>query len=370
MEHADYMELALRLAEAGIGQTSPNPVVGCVIVNNGEIVGIGAHLKAGEPHAEVHAVRMAGDRAEGATVYVTLEPCSHYGRTPPCADLLVEKRVARVFIATSDPNPKVSGQGIEKLRSANIQVEIGLLKERADALNEKFFHYVSTGTPFITLKSAVSLDGKTATETGESQWITGESARRDVHRYRAEHDAILVGVNTVIADNPSLTTRLSGGGKNPIRIVLDHNLRIPRDAKVLTDGEAETWIITTSAAAAEKGKNYESDSVKLLTLPSEQIEIQPLLAKLGSEEITSLFVEGGATVNGSFLRARAVQQVITYIAPKLLGGGAAPTSFEGEGIGKLTDAVGLSFVSVEKIGGDIKIVSRRSEGNGHVYRDY
>lgn len=370
MEHVDYMELALQLAGAGKGQTSPNPVVGCVIVKNGQIVGVGAHLKAGEPHAEVHAVKMAGDEAVGATVYVTLEPCSHYGKTPPCADLLIEKRVDRVFMATTDPNPKVSGRGIEKLRKAGIKVEVGLLKNKADEMNEMFFHYVSTQTPFVTLKTAASLDGKTATVNGESQWITGEEARRDVHRYRAEHDAILVGVNTVITDNPSLTTRLSGGGKNPIRIVLDHHLRTPIEANVITDGKAETWIVTTQAAADKRGPSYESAGVKIFPVSTEKVEVQPLLKVLGAESVTSLFVEGGATVNGSFLRAGAVQQVITYIAPKLLGGTSAPTSFEGKGIGKLADAVDLTFVTLEKLGEDIKIVSRPKEGIAHVHRDY
>lgn len=358
MDHRDYMELALHLAEAGKGQTGPNPIVGAVIVKEGRVVGLGTHLKAGEAHAEVHALRMAGSEARGATVYVTLEPCSHFGKTPPCVDFLIENEVGRVFVATTDPNPNVSGRGIEKLRNAGIEVEVGLKKEEADALNEMFFHYIRTKSPFVTLKSATSLDGKIATVSGESQWITGEQARYDAHRYRAEHDAILVGVNTVLADNPTLTARLSGGAKNPIRIVLDHHLRTPLNANVVQVGDAETWIVTREAAAKKRGSQY---NVRVVPFPDKQIEIRSLLQWLGSEGITSLLVEGGATVNDSFLRAGAVQQVITYIAPKLLGGASAPTSFGGRGIERLADARSLTVASVEQLGNDMKIVSRPEE---------
>jgi diaminohydroxyphosphoribosylaminopyrimidine deaminase/5-amino-6-(5-phosphoribosylamino)uracil reductase len=358
LDHQDYMRLALDLAKSGKGQTRPNPIVGAVVVKDGRIVGIGAHLKAGEAHAEVHALTMAGSQAEGATVYVTLEPCSHHGKTPPCTDLLIEKGIRRVFVAATDPNPRVAG--IEKLRKAGIPVEVGLLQQEAEALNEMFFHYIRTNTPFVTLKSAISLDGKIATVGGESQWITGKASRYDVHRYRDEHDAILVGVNTVIADNPSLTTRLEGEGKNPIRIVLDHQLRTPTDANIVRDGEAQTWIVTTQATAAEKRFAYEQNGVKILSLPGEKIEIDPLLKRLGAEGIISLFVEGGAIVNGSFLEARAIQRVITYMSPKLLGGKTAPTSFGGAGIIHLENAFQLEIESVEKLGEDIKIVSRKA----------
>ncbi|HET7579438.1 MAG TPA: bifunctional diaminohydroxyphosphoribosylaminopyrimidine deaminase/5-amino-6-(5-phosphoribosylamino)uracil reductase RibD [Bacillales bacterium] len=358
MDHQDYMELALQLAASGKGQTSPNPAVGAAVVKEGRIIGLGAHLKAGEPHAEVHALRMAGEKATGATVYVTLEPCSHFGKTPPCADLLIEQGVSRVFVATTDPNPEVSGRGIAKLREAGIEVEVGLLKSQADAINEMFFHYISTKTPFVTLKSAISLDGKIATASGESQWITGEEARNDAHQYRDQHDAILVGINTVLADNPSLTTRLSGGGKNPIRIILDRQLRTPLDANVVKDEKADTWIVTTQSAAEQKGSQYQQPGVKILAMPDETIEINSLLEQLGHEGITSLLVEGGATVNDAFLRAGAVQQVITYIAPKLIGGQTAPTSFTGMGIEKLADALTLEIVSTEKIGEDLKLVSK------------
>ncbi|GLH65097.1 bifunctional diaminohydroxyphosphoribosylaminopyrimidine deaminase/5-amino-6-(5-phosphoribosylamino)uracil reductase RibD [Parageobacillus sp. G301] len=352
-----YMRLAIEIAKAGIGQTSPNPVVGAVVVKDGEIVGFGAHLKAGEPHAEVHAIRMAGEKAKGSTVYVTLEPCSHYGKTPPCADLLVETGVQRVVIATTDPNPLVAGKGIEKLRSAGIDVKLGVLKEEADELNRVFFHYIATKTPFVTLKYASSLDGKIATTTGESKWITSEAAREDVHRYRAVHDAILVGVNTVIADNPSLTVRLSEGGKNPIRIVLDTHLRTPLDANILNDGQAETWIVVGSEISVEKRKRYEKENVQIISMKKPRIDIDELLRVLGGKRITSLFVEGGSHVHDSFVRAKAVNEIVAYFAPKIIGGKQAPTPIGGIGFAGMADVMQLEIRRVETIGPDIKIVA-------------
>ncbi|MBU8907876.1 bifunctional diaminohydroxyphosphoribosylaminopyrimidine deaminase/5-amino-6-(5-phosphoribosylamino)uracil reductase RibD [Desertibacillus haloalkaliphilus] len=357
MNDREYMTLAIQLAKATTGQTSPNPVVGSVVVKDGQIKGMGAHLKAGEPHAEVHALTMAGDEAIGATIYVTLEPCSHHGRTPPCADLIIKKGVRRVVIATVDPNPVVAGKGIEKLQAAGIEVEVGLLKEEADQINQVFFHYMKTKRPFVTLKSASSLDGKTATVTKESKWITGNAAREDSHRYRHQHDAIMVGIGTVIEDNPSLTTRLQNGGKNPLRIILDHQLRIPLDATVVCDQQAPTWIVTSVDAPDEKEEKLESLGVKVVRLQTSEIDIPVLLDVLGEKGITSLFVEGGATLHGSFLVAGTINQVITYIAPKLIGGKDAIPSIAGEGIESMSDVVELEVQSMERIGEDIKIVS-------------
>lgn len=357
MNDYDYMQLALNLAQSADGQTTPNPLVGAVVVKDNQILGMGAHLKAGEPHAEIHALTMAGEKAKGATIYVTLEPCSHHGRTPPCADLIIKKELKRVVIATTDPNPKVAGRGIAKLRNAGIDVEVGLLKAEADQINQIFYHYIKTKKPFVTLKSATSLDGKIATVTGESQWITGEEARRDVHQYRHQHDAILVGVGTVLADNPTLTTRLQLGGKNPTRIILDHKLRTPLDANVVRDGKAETWIITSSSASPEKIANLREAGVKVLQVSNERIQIGEMLTLLGEHGISSLFVEGGAEVNGSFLLEGAVNQVVTYIAPKLIGGKFAPTAFGGTGIEKIDDVLSLEIKHIEKIGEDIKVIS-------------
>ncbi|WP_102345035.1 bifunctional diaminohydroxyphosphoribosylaminopyrimidine deaminase/5-amino-6-(5-phosphoribosylamino)uracil reductase RibD [Bacillus sp. Marseille-P3661] len=357
MTDEQYMRLAIELAANTKGQTSPNPLVGAVVVKNNQIVGMGAHLKAGEPHAEVHAIHMAGEKAKNATIYVTLEPCSHHGRTPPCADLLIKNEVSRVVIASTDPNPLVAGKGIKKLRDAGIEVDVGVLKEEAEALNEVFFHYISTRTPYVTLKSATTLDGKIATVTGESKWITSEEARLDVHKYRHRHDAILVGVNTVIKDNPQLTTRLPLGGKNPIRIVLDTNLRIPEHAALLNDGCAPTWVVSGKNAPLEKIQLLKEKNIEMIQLPTEKINIPSFLKAIAEKGISSLYVEGGAEINGSFIKEKAVNQVITYIAPKIIGGTAAPTSIGGEGFENLSDSLQLVIKSVEQIGPDIKIIS-------------
>jgi diaminohydroxyphosphoribosylaminopyrimidine deaminase / 5-amino-6-(5-phosphoribosylamino)uracil reductase len=357
----EYMAFAIQLARQMQGQTSPNPVVGAVVVNNQQIVGMGAHLKAGEPHAEVHAIQMAGDKAKGSTVYVTLEPCSHYGKTPPCSNLLIDSQVKRVVIASADPNPLVAGQGIERLKAAGIDVQIGVLKEEADALNTVFFHHISTGRPYVTLKAATSLDGKIATRAGESQWITSEPARLDVHKLRHQSDAILVGVGTVLKDDPSLTTRLPNGGKNPIRIILDSNLRTPLHSKVVTDGLAKTWIVTCHPDP-EKIAHFEARGVRVFKLGGEQISLPDLLDQLGSEKITSLFVEGGGQVNGSFIEEGLVDQVIVYFAPKIIGGTNAPSPIGGMGFLKMSEVMTLEIKSVEKLGPDIKVVAIPSRG--------
>ncbi|MCO7174907.1 bifunctional diaminohydroxyphosphoribosylaminopyrimidine deaminase/5-amino-6-(5-phosphoribosylamino)uracil reductase RibD [Sporolactobacillus kofuensis] len=350
------MKLALDLARATVGQTSPNPAVGAVVLNHGEIVGVGAHLKAGEAHAEVHALQMAGDRAEGGTLYVTLEPCSHFGKTPPCADLIIKKKLKKVVIASSDPNPLVSGRGIAKMRQAGIIVETGLLKEEADQLNPFFFHYIKTGLPFVTLKIACSLDGKTATAAGESQWITSDGSRLDGYQLRKTHDAILVGIKTVLADDPNLTTHTDGGEGNPLRIVLDTHLRIPEDAQLITDQLAPTWIITGSKINADKKQRMQSRQVRIISMPSEQIMIKDVLRYLGEQKITALLVEGGATIHGSFLTASAYQQVITYLAPKLIGGRDATPAIGGQGIPKLADVEQMTLTHVERIEDDLKII--------------
>jgi diaminohydroxyphosphoribosylaminopyrimidine deaminase/5-amino-6-(5-phosphoribosylamino)uracil reductase len=357
MDDQYYMNVAIDLAKKATGQTSPNPVVGSVVVKDGEIVGFGAHLKAGEAHAEVHAIRMAGDKANGSTVYVTLEPCSHHGKTPPCSDLLIHSQVKRVVIASVDPNPLVAGEGINKLKKAGILVDVGICEPEALALNDVFFHYIKMKKPYVTLKTASSLDGKTATFTKDSKWITGEDARLDVHRYRHRHDGILVGVGTVIADNPSLTTRLPGGGKNPVRIILDTHLRTPIDARVIIDKISPTWIITGAEVNEKKIEALTNQQVTVLKLPTKEIEIGNLLTLLGDRGITSLFVEGGATVNGSFLEAGAINQVITYIAPKLIGGAEAPTMIGGTGFSSIGDCMNLRIKECTRIGQDIKIVS-------------
>ncbi|HDR7770184.1 TPA: bifunctional diaminohydroxyphosphoribosylaminopyrimidine deaminase/5-amino-6-(5-phosphoribosylamino)uracil reductase RibD [Bacillus paranthracis] len=362
MTDQEYMRIALQLAEGTSGQTSPNPMVGAVVVKDGNIVGMGAHLRAGEEHAEVHALHMAGDKAKGATVYVTLEPCSHFGKTPPCCELLIKKEVKRVVIATLDCNPLVSGNGKKRLEEAGIEVTTGVLEAEAVLLNRYFFHYMKTKHPFVTIKTAMSLDGKTATVTGESKWITSEDARADVHQYRHTHDAILVGVNTVIADNPHLTTRIPNGGQNPIRVILDTHLRTPPSSHVITDSLAPTWIIVGKDVNPEKIASYESENIAIFQMKTKQIEIQDVLHLLGEKQILSLFVEGGQTVHASFLQTKYFNEIVTYISPKLIGGKNAPTLFGGNGFSTLQDALSLEIQEMKQVGDDIKIVAHaRSE---------
>jgi diaminohydroxyphosphoribosylaminopyrimidine deaminase / 5-amino-6-(5-phosphoribosylamino)uracil reductase len=364
MNDRDYMNLAINLAKAATGQTSPNPHVGAVLVKDNQIIGMGAHLKAAEPHAEVHAISMAGEKARGATLYVTLEPCSHYGKTPPCSNLVIESGIKKVVVASVDPNPLVGGKGIARMRDAGIEVAVGLMEEEALSLNRIFFHYISSGLPFVTLKTAISLDGKTATAGGESKWITSEESRKDVHKFRHRHDAILVGVNTVIKDNPSLTTRLEGGGKNPVRVILDRTLRTPLESAVVNDHSATTIIVTGSEVNSADVKQFSDKGVEIVSLSTTEILIPDLLKKLGERGITSVYVEGGAEVHGSFLKERAFQQVITYIAPKLIGGKMAPSAFGGVGFLHLNEAVSLEMKEVTKIGQDIRIIAEPVQEGG------
>jgi diaminohydroxyphosphoribosylaminopyrimidine deaminase / 5-amino-6-(5-phosphoribosylamino)uracil reductase len=357
MDDEFYMNLALELASATQGQTAPNPVVGSVIVKDGEIVGLGAHLKAGEPHAEIHALRMAGEKALNADIYVTLEPCSHHGRTPPCADAIIRAGIKRAVICTLDPNPLVAGKGIEKLKKSGLEVTTGVLSERGDQLNEMFFHFIRERIPFVTLKQAITLDGKIATKTRNSKWITGEAARMDVHNERSKHSAILVGINTIMQDDPSLTNRNDIAGRQPTRIILDTHLKIDSTRKVLNDHQAETWIITGSDVSDNKIVEVENDYVRVIRLSSPVIEIKELLSRLGEEGITSVYVEGGQRVNASFIKIKAVNRIITYLSPKLIGGDDAPGMLGDLQVMNLDNAYQLQFESFEQIGDDIKITS-------------
>ncbi|TVP82803.1 MAG: bifunctional diaminohydroxyphosphoribosylaminopyrimidine deaminase/5-amino-6-(5-phosphoribosylamino)uracil reductase RibD [Alkalicoccus sp.] len=358
----NYMKLAIEMAASAKGQTSPNPLVGAVIVKQGEVIGLGAHLKAGEKHAEKHALDMAGSRAEGADMYVTLEPCSHTGRTPPCADAVIDAGIKRVFIGSDDPDPRVSGRGINKLRKAGVEVHTGFLKEEADALNFVFFHFAVTKTPYVTLKMAASIDGKIAASSGESKWITGSASRMDGHFLRHENDAILAGIETILADNPLLTTRLPQGGKNPLRIILDSRLRIPSDAKALNE-EAPSWIFTTEQAEESRIKELREAGVTVTVMSGFTIQLDEVMEKLGQADVSSLLVEGGGTVHDSFLREKLFQQVVLYMAPLLIGGKDAPSSVSGSGIHRLADVPRLKLLSVERLGEDTKHIFHRESRN-------
>lgn len=361
MNDEAYMRLALQMAAQSQGQTAVNPVVGCVIVKDGRIIGLGSHLQAGTPHAEIHALHMAGSEAAGSTVYVTLEPCSHFGRTPPCADRLIAERVKKVVIACKDPNPKVAGSGIEKLKQHGIKVEVGLLEQEAIQLNERFNKFIKEQMPFVTLKTANTLDGKIASHTGDSKWITNDLSRSYVHTLRHRHQAIMVGVETIIADNPKLTTRLTVPALNPLRIIVDSKLRTPMEAQVIqdvSDEESSTLLLTTEQASAEKQAAYEACGVEVLRCgKDEKVDLIKAMKLLGERGISSILLEGGGQLNGSMLEAKLIDKIILFFAPKIIGGGGkAPSNFMFPGFAQMNDAIGLENIRVEQFGDDVCII--------------
>lgn len=313
-----HMARALQLAERGLNTTTPNPRVGCVIVKNDNIIGQGWHARAGAPHAEINALLEAGDAAKGATVYVTLEPCSHYGRTPPCADALAEAGVARVIAAMTDPNPQVSGNGLSRLQSAGIQTQSGLLEAEARKLNEGFVKRMVFGHPFVRIKTASSLDGKTALSNGRSKWITGEAARRDVHRLRARSCAILTGVGTLIADDPQLNARGVDTPRQPLKVIVDSRLRTPPTARLLAEGKT---LIACAAPNAEGAVALEAAGARILCLPKAdgQVDLNALLSRLAQTGINEVMTEAGPSLNGALLAAGLVDEWVQYVAPVLLG---------------------------------------------------
>ncbi|MBF0623360.1 MAG: bifunctional diaminohydroxyphosphoribosylaminopyrimidine deaminase/5-amino-6-(5-phosphoribosylamino)uracil reductase RibD [Magnetococcales bacterium] len=349
------MARALALAARGAGRTRPNPTVGCVVVADGRAVGWGWHRRAGAPHAEVEALAMAGSRAQGATAYVTLEPCSHFGRTPPCADALIRAGVARVVAAVTDPNPRVAGQGLERLRQAGIEVTLGVGQQEASRLLAPFFSWVTRGRPSLTLKSAASLDGKIATRSGESQWITGPAARTRVQRLRDVHDLVLVGIGTVLADDPQLNCRLPGG-RDPVRLVVDSQLRTPPDSRILTSSTtAPTWIATTGTADPDRAKRLAAAGAEILHCPDDgqgRVDLAALLTLLGQRDITSVLSEAGGTLTQALLDARLADRLALFLAPRLIGGRTAPGFLAGAGIGHLADSPWLEDMTVTRLGDD------------------
>lgn len=357
MDESRYMAKALALARRAVGRTSPNPMVGAVIVAGGEIVGSGYHARAGEAHAEVVALRKAGARARGATLYVNLEPCAHTGRTGPCTGALIDAGIRRVVIAMRDPDPKVDGRGIARLLEAGIQVETGLLEGQALRLNESYAKHRRMGTPLVTLKWAMSLDGKIGSDRGTATALTGEEARRFAHSLRNTHDAILVGVQTVLADDPQLTCRLPHG-RNPLRVILDSRLRTPSDARVATGvSGAPTLIATTAAAPAAQIEAMRRAGVEVLVLDQhpQGVDLRALIEELGRRGVLSVLIEGGGTVNASALAAGVADRVVALVAPQLIGGSLAPTPVDGPGLLGASGAVRLSEVRVRKLGKDILV---------------
>lgn len=355
-----YMRLAMQLAGNAIGRTSPNPLVGAVIVKDNRVVGCGWHRKAGTPHAEVHALNQAGELAQGADVYVTLEPCAHYGKTPPCAKALVEAKVKNVYGGLLDVNPKVAGKGFKILEDAGIHVEYGFLQDELRKQNEVFFKWIEHKKPFIVLKAAMTLDGKIATATGQSKWITNETSRAYGYKLRDIYDGIMVGINTVIEDNPMLTARVDGG-KNPIRIVVDSSLKIDINANVVQDKSAKTIVATTDKADKDKILKLQAQDVDVIVVDKDEndkVDIEKLLDILGQQNICSILVEGGATLSGSFVAKKLVDKVYFFIAPKIVGGKEAKTPVAGIGILNLQEALALKDIQIEKLEEDILIIGR------------
>jgi diaminohydroxyphosphoribosylaminopyrimidine deaminase/5-amino-6-(5-phosphoribosylamino)uracil reductase len=354
-----WMRRALELAGRARGRTSPNPMVGAVLVKGGQVLGEGFHAYAGSDHAEVIALREGGSAAAGATLYVSLEPCCHYGRTPPCVEQIVQAGIHRVVAACEDPNPAVSGKGISALRAAGLRVEAGLLAEEAERLNEAFFTHVRTGRPFVTLKVAASLDGKIATRTGESRWITGESARRRVHQLRNEMDAVLVGIGTVLRDNPLLTTRLGiAEQRDPIRVIVDNLARLPLRAQVVNRAStAPTLLAVSQMAPRTKLEALEREGIQVIVVESSprRVSLERLMEALGKRGILSIMVEGGAEINASALREGIVDKVLVFLAPILIGGKSTPTAVGGDGIESLAQALRLREVRIERFEDDILI---------------
>ena len=354
-----YMEMALDLARRGTGYTSPNPMVGAVVVRDGKVVGRGYHERVGGPHAEVNAINDAGAEARGATLYVTLEPCNHTGWTPPCTEKILEAGIRRVVSATADPNPTVTGGGHDRLRAAGVIVDTGVCEAEARTLNEAFVTWTRTGRPFVIVKWAATLDGRIATRTGDSKWITGEASRACVHQLRHAADAILVGAGTVRADNPHLTARLpDGGGRDPVRIILDPRLTVPADSRIFSiDSAAETIIVTHEGVSGDRIAAVERQGAAVIRSPGgrRRIELAPLMDRLGAMGITSLLIEGGGRVIGSALRDGIVDKVIVFHAPKILGGDDGVPPCAGPGPARMADSIHLTRVSVRRFDDDVMV---------------
>lgn len=360
-----YMSRAISLAEKGLYTTEPNPRVGCVLVKGDEIVGEGWHEKAGGPHAEIVALQQAGDSAKGATAYVSMEPCCHHGKTPPCSDALIQAGVKRVVAAMEDPNPQVAGKGLEQLKQAGIETASGLLQAQAEALNPGFIQRMRIGRPYIRSKLAMSLDGRTAMASGESKWITGPAAREDVHRLRARSSAIMSGIGTVLADDPSLNVRLETGEEvaPPLRIILDPHLSTPKDARFLQ--QPGKSLIVTACDNEVVHEILRSVGAEILVLPNgnDAIDLVALMTHLAEREVNEILMETGSTLSGAVLHAGIIDELIVYMAPKLMGDNARGL-FHTPGLDELADAVELDIQDIRAIGNDWRITAKIKEAEG------
>lgn len=356
MNDIAYMKMALELAEKGAGRVAPNPMVGSVIVKDGRIIGSGYHRQYGGLHAEREALASCTESPAGATMYVTLEPCCHYGKQPPCVDAILKAGIARVVVGSSDPNELVCGKGIATLKEHGVEVTEHILSEECDRLNPVFFHYIQKKRPYVVMKYAMTLDGKIAAYTGKSKWITGEAAREHVHRQRERYTAIMAGSGTVLADDPLLTCRLPGG-RNPIRILCDSRLRIPLTANVIQTAGKVPTILATCCQDPTRLLPYEEEGCRVLTLPEKDghLDLLELMRRLGEESIDSVLLEGGGTLNWSALECGIVNRIQAYIAPKVFGGAEAKTPVEGIGFPSPAEAVKLKHYTVTRLGEDVLI---------------
>ena len=352
-----YMKRAIALAWKGKGHTSPNPMVGCVVVKDGQIIAEGYHEHIGGFHAERNALTHCIEDTEGAELYVTLEPCCHYGKTPPCTEIILEKKIRKVYIGSMDPNPLVAGKGVRILQEHGVEVECGICKEECDRMNEVFFHYIQYKTPFVVMKYAMTLDGKIACANGDSKWVTGEAARNRVQQMRWQYSGIMAGIGTVLADDPLLNCRIEKG-VDPVRIICDSSLRIPLESQIVqTAKEIPTIVVTTKRARQqEKWKALQQAGVEVLQQGQEgEVDLQALMHTLGEKGIDSILLEGGGALNGSALKAGIVQRVNCFIAPKLVGGEKAKSPVEGEGMDVMAQAAQLTQVTMEQVGSDFLI---------------
>ncbi len=353
-----FMQMALGLAESGRGRVEPNPMVGAVVVKDGRVVGQGYHESFGGPHAEVHALDEAGSSSRGATLYVSLEPCAHQGKTPPCADRLIEAGLNRVVLAVMDPNPETAGRGAERLRQAGIKVVTGVAEDEARRLNAPFFKLMTVGIPYVIAKWAMSLDGKTATRTGDSRWVSSLESREYVHKIRSQVDAVMVGIGTVLRDDPLLTCRHPEGGRNPKRLVVDGQARLPLDSQLVrTISKAEVLVATTEHAPAERLDRLRKAGCRPITVKGKdnRVDLGELMKVLGREQLTNIFVDGGSTLTASLLEDRLVDRVMVFISPRIIGGTEAPQPVSGIGVDKVVDALALKDVCVRRCAEDILV---------------
>ena len=375
MPEEKYMRRAIELAKKGSGHVNPNPLVGAVIVRDGEIIGEGYHECYGQLHAERNAIANAkkrGNSLEGSTIYVTLEPCCHYGKTPPCTEAIIEEKIARVVVGSDDPNPLVSGKGFQMLREKGIEVIPHFLKEECDAINHVFFHYIRTGTPYVAMKYAMTMDGKIACYTGDSKWVTGEESRAHVQTLRNHYKGIMAGIGTVLADDPMLNCRIEGG-RDPIRIIADSHLRIPIDSQLVrTAGQQPLIVACLPDADEEKAAQLQEKGVEVLRIPGvttaditeeqkEVISLPVLMKELGARKIDGILLEGGGQLNESALQAGIVDRIYCYIAPKIFGGAQAKTPVEGQGLTRAADAWQFNRIGMQEFGQDILLEYEKAQ---------